>query len=200
MPPTVHFQAVTMFVRRRDGADTSQTDTLQPRSALRRALRIRRLARVKKRAEGRPPARRRPVRRHWLRYLIPASALIVVLAGGGFAALESDTVESFWQGVWWALSLMTTVGFTGPEPATTGGRLLSAALMLTGFGLLTMTTAAVASLFVREDEEPEETALRAFEHRTLTELSRLHDRLERIESRLATPSAGAEPETREPGA
>ena len=189
-----------MFVRRRDGADTSHTDTLQPRSPLRGALPIRRLARVKTRAEGRPPALRRPVRRHWLRYLIPASALIVVLAGGGFAALESDTVESFWQGVWWALSLMTTVGFTGPEPTTTGGRLLSAALMLTGFVLLTMTTAAVASLFVREDEEPEETALRAFEDRTLTELVMLHERLERIESRLSAPSAGAEPDTGEPRA
>lgn len=122
------------------------------------------------------------VQRRWLRYLLPAAALVAVLAGGGFAAFESHTVESFWQGLWWSLSLMTTVGFVGAEPTTTAGRILSAVLMLSGFALLAMTTAAVASLFVREDEEPEERAMRAFEERTLQELRALHDRLERIES------------------
>ena len=111
----------------------------------------------------------------------------MVLAGGGLAAFESHTVQSFWQGVWWALSLMTTVGFAGQEPTTTAGRLLSAGLMLSGFLLLSMTTAAVASLFVRNDEEPEERALRAFEQRALAELGDLRDRLERIERRVSGP-------------
>lgn len=124
------------------------------------------------------------VRRAWLRYLLPGAILLVVIAGGGFAALESDTVESFADGVWWALSLATTVGFVGPEPVTAGGRVLSAVMMLAGFALLAMTTAAVASVFVREDEEPEERALRAFEERSLRELGELHERLERIERRL----------------
>jgi voltage-gated potassium channel len=112
------------------------------------------------------------------------SAVIVLLAGGGFAALESDTVESFWEGCWWALSLMTTVGFIGGEPSTVAGRLLSAILMLMGFALLAMTTAAVASLFVREDEVPEERAVRAFEASVLAELRDVRDRLERLESRF----------------
>lgn len=124
------------------------------------------------------------VHRSWLRYLIPGAVLLIVVAGGAFAALESDTVESFWTGVWWALSLATTVGFVGPEPATTAGRILSAMMMLAGFTLLAMTTAAVASLFVREDEEPEERAMRAFEARSLQELAELQARLERIERHL----------------
>jgi hypothetical protein len=65
--------------------------------------------------------------------------------------------------VWWALSLMTTVGFVGESPETTGGRLLSAVLMLIGFGVLSVTTAAIASLFVREDEASEERREHAFE-------------------------------------
>jgi voltage-gated potassium channel len=123
-------------------------------------------------------------RRRWLRYALPFSAVVVLAAGGGFAALESDTVESFWEGVWWALSLMTTVGLVGTEPLTVGGRLLSAVLMVMGFALLAMTTAAVASLFVREDEAPEERALRAFEASVLAELRDVRDRLERLESRF----------------
>lgn len=124
------------------------------------------------------------IRRPWLRYLLPAWALLLVLAAGGFAALENDTVPSFWRGLWWALSLVTTVGFVGPAPESTGGRVLSAVLMVAGFVLLSMTTAAIASLFVREDEEPEERAVRAFEARLVHELGELHERLQRIERRL----------------
>ncbi len=121
--------------------------------------------------------------RRSLRYLIPAAGIFILLAGGGFAALETDTVESYWGGVWWALSLMTTVGFANGTPETVGGKVLSAVLMVFGFVLLAMTTAAVASLFVREDEAPEERRELAFEGTVLAELDRLHKRLDMIEAR-----------------
>jgi voltage-gated potassium channel len=127
-------------------------------------------------------------RAHRLRYLLPAAALVVTLAGGGFAALETDTAGSFGAGVWWALSLVTTVGFVGQTPVTTGGRLLAAALMLFGFALLSLTTAALASLFVREDETPAEQRDAAFESQVLRELQALHERLDRME-RLPPPRA-----------
>jgi voltage-gated potassium channel len=141
------------------------------------------------------------VTRRSLRYVLPLSVLIVFLAGGAFVAFESDTVTSFWQGVWWALSLMTTVGFAGPQPATTAGHILSAVLMLAGFVLLTMTTAAVASLFVREDEQPDQRVLRELEQRTLAELRRVAERLEAIESQLvgrsgSSPDGSARPSPR----
>jgi voltage-gated potassium channel len=121
------------------------------------------------------------VSRHWLRYLLPAAALIVVLAGGALAALETDTVESFGAGVWWALSLVTTVGFVGGTPTTTAGRIIAALLMVFGFALLALTTAALASLFVREDESPVERREAAFEAQALAELRALHGRLDRLE-------------------
>ena len=42
--------------------------------------------------------------------------------------------------------------------------------MVFGFVLLALTTAAVASLFVREDEDSEEAHLRVFEQNALAEL------------------------------
>ena len=87
-----------------------------------------------------PPGTRRPSRLaltrampHRITVLLALGAVIVLLGGGGFAALESDTVSTYWDGVWWALSLMTTVGFIGERPETVGGRVLSAVLMISGF-------------------------------------------------------------------
>lgn len=109
---------------------------------------------------------------------------MILAAGGGLAAAETDTVDGFWHGCWWALSLMTTVGFVESEPLTTAGRLISAVLMVTGFGLLAMVTATIASAFVREEERPEEQALQELERRVLSEVRAVNDRLRAIEERL----------------
>jgi voltage-gated potassium channel len=119
-----------------------------------------------------------------LRWVLPAAALFVLLAGGGFAALETDTVSTYWEGVWWALALMTTVGFVGGSPVTPLGQALAALLMILGFLLLAITTAAVASLFVSKEEAPQEERDRAFEREALAELRALGARLEDLERRL----------------
>ncbi|MGE5274316.1 MAG: potassium channel family protein [Verrucomicrobiota bacterium] len=106
----------------------------------------------------------------------------MLLAGGGFAAFEAEAAKTYWDGVLWALSLMTTVGFVGAAPTTAGGKAIAAVLMLLGFSFLAMTTAAVASLFVREDEEPAERRERAFEQEVLTELRALRAELDRLGS------------------
>lgn len=132
----------------------------------------------------------RPIRitRRWLRYLLPAAGVVVVLAGGGFAALETDTVSSYGEGVWWAWSLVTTVGFAGDTPVTTAGRVLAGFLMAFGFGMLSLVTAAVASIFILEDEEPVERREAAFEASALEQLATLNQRLERLERRLEGPA------------
>lgn len=119
--------------------------------------------------------------RRVLRSLCPAAALAVALGGGGLAALETDTVGSFADGVWWALSLVTTVGFVGHTPVTAAGKLIAGLLMVFGFALLSLTTAAIASLFVREDGRAVRQRDGAFERQALAELRALHERLQEIE-------------------
>lgn len=137
------------------------------------------------------PSPARGVRSRLAVFLV-LGVLLVLLAGAGFAALESSTVSNYWDGLWWALSLMTTVGFVGETPETTGGRILSAVLMVSGFALLTVTTAAVASLFVREEEQPAEALDRAFEAVVLSRLDEMAHRLDAIERALPEPAAGSE--------
>jgi hypothetical protein len=124
--------------------------------------------------------------------ILAGGALVVLLAGAGFAALESRTVSTYWEGLWWALSLITTVGFIGETPESTGGRILSALLMISGFAMLTVTTAAIASLFVREKEEPAEELDRALESAMLEQLHDLARRLDRIERAVGEASTNAD--------
>ena len=123
------------------------------------------------------------VRRRWLRFAAPLAAVVVLLGGGGLAAIETQTVGDYGDGVLWALSLMTTVGFFGGLPQTVAGKLIAASLMLCGFGLLALTTAAVSSVFVKEDEAPEEQREQTFEAEVLRELRALHTRLDDLEKR-----------------
>ncbi len=135
-------------------------------------------------------------RRRLVNYLVLA-AVVVLLAGGGFAALESRQVSNYGEGVWWALSLMTTVGFVGEAPESLAGRLLSSVLMVSGFALMALVTAAVASLFVREEQEPDEQAEELFEAQALRLLSDLAQRLEAIEATMKSES-GSAPEPTDP--
>ena len=115
--------------------------------------------------------------------LVIAGAAIVVGAGAG-AAFETETVGSFPRGLWWAVSLMTTVGFIGPPPRTTAGAVVSVILMLIGFLLLSLLSAALASLFVREDVAPVEKRELAAEAEIADRLDDIATRLERLEATL----------------
>ena len=125
--------------------------------------------------------------RAWLRYLVPIAGFVILAGAAGMAAFETDTTESFWDGVWWSISLMTTVGWQGQTPHTLIGHLIATITMITGFLLLAFTTAAVASLLVREDEQPlEEAELRADEE-ILREVRALREELEGLKAASRTP-------------
>jgi voltage-gated potassium channel len=84
-------------------------------------------------------------------------ALLAVLGGGAaFAALEKDQHLSAWDGVWWAVTTVTTVGYGTPEVTTDGGRLIAIFLMVTGIGFVAVLTAAAAERFVRARRNEEQ--------------------------------------------
>jgi hypothetical protein len=128
-------------------------------------------------------SRRRRLRpaRSWLRVALPFGVLLVLRGGGGLAAFEADTADSYGAALMWALSLMTTVGFVGGLPHTVVGRLIAAALIVSGFALLTLTTAAVSSLFVRDDEAAADERDRAFETNVIDALQSIQARIDSVE-------------------
>lgn len=94
-----------------------------------------------------------------------------------------------------AFALVTTVGFVGPVPTSATGKIVSSVLMILGFALLAMTTAAVASFFVREDEIPDEQVERRFEQAVLAELGQLRQELAHVRADLNPSSDTQAPET-----
>lgn len=68
---------------------------------------------------------------------------------------------------------------------------MSVVLMLTGFLLLSLLSAALASLFVREDVEPAEERELDAERDVSAQLAIIADRLERLEAQVAALNGSA---------
>ncbi|MCB0987754.1 MAG: two pore domain potassium channel family protein [Microthrixaceae bacterium] len=83
--------------------------------------------------------------------LIAAVGAAVVCAGGALLPrLDPGVASSFGDGLWWAVVTTTTVGYGDISPTTTGGRVLAAALMIAGIGMLGALTGEVAERFLAQ--------------------------------------------------
>lgn len=129
--------------------------------------------------------------RRWVAPTLLGSLVVVVVAGAAAAAIETDTVATYWRGLFWAISLVTTVGFVGEPPRTDAGVALAVGLMVVGFILLSMVSAYLAALFVREDEGPHDAAEESADAAILATLRRLELRLTDLEGRLASRESAA---------
>ena len=67
--------------------------------------------------------------------------------------VEGSNIKTFSDGLWWAVTTVTTVGYGDRFPTTPEGRILAVMLMLVGISLVGVITASVASWFVRLSQE-----------------------------------------------
>ena len=63
--------------------------------------------------------------------------------------VEGSNIKNFGDGLWWALTTVTTVGYGDKFPTSTEGRTIAFALMLVGISLMGVITASVAAWFVK---------------------------------------------------
>ena len=61
---------------------------------------------------------------------------------------EGNSIQSFWDGIWWAIVTIATVGYGDKFPVTFPGRLVGIILIIVGYSSLSFFTGMVASLFV----------------------------------------------------
>ena len=67
--------------------------------------------------------------------------------------VEGSNIKNFSDGLWWAITTVTTVGYGDRYPTTTEGRLLAVLLMFMGISLVGVITANVAAWFVKMGQE-----------------------------------------------
>nr|WP_233507029.1 potassium channel family protein [Jiangella anatolica] len=101
-------------------------------------------------------------------YVIGTAGLLVFVAA--LAILDAErgqpgaTIADFGDGLWWALTTVTTVGYGDHYPVSDTGRVIAAGLMLGGIALLGTVTATLASWIVQriaEQDAGEQAATRA---------------------------------------
>ncbi len=118
---------------------------------------------------------------------VAALAVFLVLGGGvALAQVETTAARSVsdWDGIWWAVGFVTTNGESA-NVHTDAGRGIAIVLMLTGIGVFSVLTAAVAQRFVASREVPQAEAEAARisdgEHAILSRIDELSARLVEVE-------------------
>jgi voltage-gated potassium channel len=103
---------------------------------------------------------------------------------------EGTNIRSFGDSLWWAMETITTVGYGDHHPTTLAGRCVAGGLMVIGVALVGVITATVVTWFFSEldvlrevrDIEAEEEKAEAVLVDILAQLTRLNQRLDRLES------------------
>lgn len=120
-----------------------------------------------------------------IRYAAFLAAFLVLIGGVSYSAVEKGQDLSAWDGIWWAVTTVTTVGYGDSFPVTDVGRVIAMVVMLVGIGFVALLTAFVADRFIRQDAAPE---VDRIEDEVLLELRRISDRLDSLERKVSGSS------------
>jgi voltage-gated potassium channel len=102
---------------------------------------------------------------------------VVVVAGAAESIFASGEFHSLWDGVWWAIVTITTVGYGDIYPTTTASRLIGIVVMIVGIAAASVLTATIASRFVRDEREGETTEILEALHRLEADVREIKARL-----------------------
>jgi voltage-gated potassium channel len=133
------------------------------------------------------------------RFVALITVLMVVVAGSAQATFDSHDFPSVWDGFWWAIVTVTTVGYGDLYPTTVVGRLIGVFVMLVGVGFVSVLTATIVSQFVETDTSSAEVlaTLRQIEN----DLNELKQQVARSQTTIqANPSGLARSGNRQPAA
>jgi voltage-gated potassium channel len=89
---------------------------------------------------------------HGLQYVLALGGLLLVACAGLVTLFERESdgsIRNFGDGLWWAVTTITTVGYGDKFPVTTEGRGIAIFLMLVGITLFGLITANIAAFLVK---------------------------------------------------
>ena len=145
-----------------------------------RLMRLMRLARAAVIIGRSLQAERRLSSTNVFRFAALGTVFLTVLAGAVQSTIDTRDFKTFWDGTWWAVTTVTTVGYGDVYPTSVGGRIVAIIVMLVGVGFVAVLTAAVASFFVKSDRSDETSTITATLARIEADLAALKAQLEAL--------------------
>jgi voltage-gated potassium channel len=109
-----------------------------------------------------------------VRYAALLTLLTALTGGAAFASVENISVGN---GIYWAITTMTTVGYGDIVPHTSAGKVIAIIVMLVGIGFASLVIGAAAERFVHREIQAEEPT----EEDVLAEVRAISARLHRLE-------------------
>jgi voltage-gated potassium channel len=87
-----------------------------------------------------------------VRYAAFFTVMVVLIGGAVFAEVERGQDLSIWDGIWWSVTTVTTVGYGDITTTTDAGRVIAMIVMAAGIGFVALLTAFAADRFIRRTE------------------------------------------------
>jgi voltage-gated potassium channel len=115
-----------------------------------------------------------------------AFTLFMVVVSGILISGFDPAIKDPWEGIWWALVSITTVGYGDVVPVSGPGKLFASLLIVLGIVVFSVLTATISAYLIRRNEEAQGEEL----HQLLKDVQR---RLERIENRIKKIEQDSEP-------
>jgi voltage-gated potassium channel len=120
-----------------------------------------------------------------LRYAMLLAVLTVIGGGALFDAFEKKSQHlDTWDGIYWAVTTMTTLG-SDIYPTTTGGEIVSTVILIVGIGFVALLTGAVAQRFlgpeIAEVEAELESEQLTAEALAMRELRNIREQMQALE-------------------
>jgi voltage-gated potassium channel len=93
-----------------------------------------------------------------------ALGLLAIILWGSVGILyfeqgKSDQYQSLWDGIWWSVVTLTTVGYGDKFPITLGGRALATLIMIMGLSFFALMTGGVSSFIIERYKKEENSGM-----------------------------------------
>jgi voltage-gated potassium channel len=122
-------------------------------------------------------------------YVLLSAILLVYTVALSVLSFEKGApdanITTMGESLWWAVVTITTIGYGDYYPVTVPGRWAATALMVGGFAVLSMVTAAVSSWLVESVTAATRVRKKADDPIGSEELARLTAQLNRLHDQLA---------------
>ncbi|SDO91947.1 voltage-gated potassium channel [Arthrobacter sp. ok909] len=129
------------------------------------------------------------IRTRVMAYVIASAVLLIYTVALSVLSFEKGApnanITTMGDALWWAMVTITTIGYGDYYPVTVPGRWAASALMVGGFAVLSMVTAAVSSWLVESVTAATNARTKAAELSGSDELALLTAQVNRLNDQLA---------------